>query len=50
MIRGIGPVYARKLVSAFGADVFDLRLPAAPVAVRDQFETFSVVDVSGGSC
>lgn len=24
MIRGIGPVYARKLVSAFGADVFDI--------------------------
>ncbi|MEW9855207.1 helix-hairpin-helix domain-containing protein [Novosphingobium sp. M1R2S20] len=24
MIRGIGPVYARKLVSAFGAHVFDM--------------------------
>jgi exodeoxyribonuclease V alpha subunit len=24
MIRGIGPVYARKLVAVFGADVFDI--------------------------
>src|SRR3954463_1086339 len=24
MIRGIGPVYAKKLVKAFGADVFDV--------------------------
>ena len=39
MIRGIGPVYARKLVSAFAADVFDVRLPAAPVAVRDQLRS-----------
>lgn len=34
MIRGIGPVYARKLVSAFGADVFDI-IEQTPDRLRD---------------
>ena len=34
MIRGIGPVYARKLVRAFGADVFDV-IEAAPERLRE---------------
>ncbi len=34
MIRGIGPVYARKLVRAFGGDVFDV-IEAAPERLRE---------------
>ena len=34
MIRGIGPVYAKRLVSAFGKDVFDV-ISAAPERLRD---------------
>jgi exodeoxyribonuclease V alpha subunit len=34
MIRGIGPVYARKLVKAFGADVFDV-IEAEPDRLRE---------------
>lgn len=34
MIRGIGPVYARKLVRAFGAAVFDL-IEAEPDRLRE---------------
>ncbi|MFC6462985.1 ATP-dependent RecD-like DNA helicase [Paracoccus aerius] len=34
MIRGIGPVYARRLVKAFGTDVFDV-IEAEPERLRD---------------
>ncbi len=34
MIRGIGPVYAKKLVGAFGSAVFDL-IEAAPARLRE---------------
>jgi exodeoxyribonuclease V alpha subunit len=34
MIRGIGPVYARKLVKAFGEKVFDV-IEAAPARLRE---------------
>jgi exodeoxyribonuclease V alpha subunit len=34
MIRGIGPVYAKKLVKAFGADVFDV-IEAVPQRLRE---------------
>jgi len=34
MIRGIGPVYARKLVKAFGAKVFDV-IEAEPDRLRE---------------
>ncbi len=34
MIRGIGPVYAKKLVRAFGENVFDV-IEAAPDRLRD---------------
>ena len=34
MIRGIGPVYARKLVAAFGADVFDI-IEQTPERLRE---------------
>ena len=34
MIRGIGPVYARKLVKAFGDRVFDI-IEAEPVRLRE---------------
>jgi len=34
MIRGIGPVYARKLVVAFGADVFDI-IEQTPERLRE---------------
>lgn len=34
MIRGIGPVYARRLVKAFGTDVFDI-IEAEPERLRD---------------
>jgi exodeoxyribonuclease V alpha subunit len=34
MIRGIGPVYARKLVKAFGANVFDV-IEAEPDRLRE---------------
>src|SRR3979490_1307621 len=34
MIRGIGPVYARKLVKAFGAKVFDV-IEAEPERLRE---------------
>jgi exodeoxyribonuclease V alpha subunit len=34
MIRGIGPVYARKMVKAFGATVFDI-IEAAPDRMRE---------------
>jgi exodeoxyribonuclease V alpha subunit len=34
MIRGIGPVYARRLVKAFGTDVFDI-IEAAPERLRE---------------
>jgi len=34
MIRGIGPVYAKRLVRAFGKDVFDI-IEAAPERLRE---------------
>lgn len=34
MIRGIGPVYAKRLVKAFGKDVFDI-IEAAPERLRE---------------
>jgi exodeoxyribonuclease V alpha subunit len=34
MIRGIGPVYAKRLVTAFGKDVFDI-IEAAPERLRE---------------
>jgi exodeoxyribonuclease V alpha subunit len=34
MIRGIGPVYARKMVKAFGATVFDI-IEVAPDRMRE---------------
>jgi ATP-dependent exoDNAse (exonuclease V) alpha subunit len=34
MIRGIGPVYAKRLVKAFGKDVFDI-IDAAPERLRE---------------
>jgi exodeoxyribonuclease V alpha subunit len=34
MIRGIGPVYAKRLVKAFGKDVFDV-IEAAPERLRE---------------
>ena len=34
MIRGIGPVYARKLVRAFGEKVFDV-IEAEPERLRE---------------
>src|SRR5487761_958954 len=34
MIRGIGPVYARKLVAVFGADVFDI-IEQTPERLRE---------------
>ena len=34
MIRGIGPVYARRLVQAFGTDVFDI-IETAPQRLRE---------------
>ena len=34
MIRGIGPVYANRLVKAFGKDVFDI-IEATPERLRD---------------
>jgi exodeoxyribonuclease V alpha subunit len=35
MIRGIGPVYAKKLVKAFGDKVFDI-IEAAPDKLRER--------------
>jgi exodeoxyribonuclease V alpha subunit len=34
MIRGIGPIYAKKLVQTFGADVFDL-IEAEPERLQE---------------
>jgi len=34
MIRGVGPVYARKLVRAFGEKVFDI-IEASPDRLRE---------------
>jgi hypothetical protein len=34
MIRGIGPVYAKKMVKAFGVKVFDI-IEAEPVRLRE---------------
>jgi exodeoxyribonuclease V alpha subunit len=34
MIRGIGPVYAKRLVELFGTDVFDI-IEAAPQRLRE---------------
>jgi exodeoxyribonuclease V alpha subunit len=34
MVRGIGPVYAKKLVTAFGDKVFDT-IEAEPALLRD---------------
>jgi ATP-dependent exoDNAse (exonuclease V) alpha subunit len=38
MIRGVGPVYGKKLVRAFGEKVFDV-IEATPDRLRQQSET-----------
>jgi hypothetical protein len=49
MIYGIGPVYARKLVRAFGSQVFDV-LEAEPHRVQEIAVTRSMfVPVAKGS-
>ena len=48
MIRGIGPVYARKLVRSFGAKVFDV-IEAEPEQLREVTQKAAAGCVAGSN-
>jgi hypothetical protein len=52
MIRGVGPVYAKKLVSSFGEKVFDV-IEATPDRLREvpahKIESVSEIDFPSGN-